>query len=505
MADFDVWRSRPLDVHRWSQHPQINSIVDTVFDSLNEDQKKAIQGRSNNAGRASGRDHLKVLLIDLFVAWKTDPGLCIGVARGNGAYSVNSRYNALHISSRMPKIIDILCDEGFLDFANGSYNRQGSKQGNRTSRIKAASKLVNLFKQSPADVFDIDLHHKQECIILTKDDTNESEKSIRKLEEYTDTPETQEMRDRLQHYNQFLAETFIDIPSFTDPWLVRKKTDGKTQHIPIGPTNKFVRRIFSRGSWDLNGRFYGGWWQQVDRHLRKEIVINNQPTVEVDYSGIHVAILSALRDKPANVGDRYRLKKHILQEFTEDEQRAIVKHLVLTAINARNEKTTYQAFRDDQPTGSRQKRLKDPELALFLEAFIEENQHLQDDLCSDQGIRLMNIDSQITDRIITSFTEHERAILSVHDSYIVETFDVDHLSRAMATASKEVVGQDLSFEQSSPSYGDVMRMGKTDRDRYFDTIKDTLSISHKTEEYEDRLARFIHYRKKNYQHTYWLG
>ncbi len=54
-----------------------------------------------------------------------------------------------------------------------------------------------------------------------------------------------------------------------------------------------MRRIFSRGFWSLNGRFYGGWWQLIPNALRKEIYINDTPNVEVDFKGLHISILSA--------------------------------------------------------------------------------------------------------------------------------------------------------------------------------------------------------------------
>ena len=435
----------------------------------------------------------------------TDPDLCLGVARSNGAYSVNSRYNALHISSRLPKLIDVLVEEGFLEFSQGSFHRDTTAGQNRTSRIKPTPRLLSIFSEFGLESYELDLHHKQECIILTKDEPNEDNDSIRTKVEYEDTPQTIEMRQRLQSYNDFLAATYIDIPSLTDPWITRQKGQGEAQRIPIGQTNKFVRRIFSRGSWCLNGRFYGGWWQQIGKDLRKQITINNEPTVEVDYKGMHVAILSALSDAPPTRGkDRYTLKQQVLPNFSIVEQRTIVKFLVLTAINARDEKSAYRAFRSDQPTGSREKKLKDTELSLFLESFIEENPHLRDDMCSDKGIQLMYLDSQITDRIISSFLDQQRPILTVHDSYIVSTFHVDELSRTMSQASKSVVGKDLDFEQDAPGYSDVIRMRGVDRDRYLSTFRDVFATKDRTPQYQDRLRRFINYRKNTFPDTYWL-
>lgn len=505
MHDFDVWRSRPMDVHTWSDYPEINAAVDQVFNSLTEDQQNIIEGTSRNKGKSSGRKHLKVLLLDLYVAWRTDPDLCLGVSRGNGSYSVKSRYNGLHISSRIRNVIDVLIETGFLDGVGGSFHRGDSVGRNRTSRIKATPKLLDVFSQLSFEPYELDLHHKQECIIRTADKKNEDYKSIKKREEYEDTPETHRMRAHLEEYNAFLAETYIDLPQLVGPFITRKKKDGSLQHIPVGQNNKFVRRIFSRSSWCLNGRFYGGWWQQVDKDLRKDIVINNVPTVEVDYKGLHVALLSAKRGIGPKPGDRYSLKQHLLPSFTSKEQRAILKSLVLTAINAKDEKSAYRAFRDDQPTGSQKKKLKDAELSLLLSAFIEENPHLSSDLCSDKGIALMFLDSQITAGILTTFMNARKPVLPVHDSYIVETFDVDLLNTVMAKVSTELTGFDLSSEQSTLGYNDVLRMSKYDRDRYLDTYSEVLSIKDKTPQYEERLLRFMRCRTENYNDTYWIG
>ena len=54
--------------------------------------------------------------------------------------------------------------------------------------------------------------------------------------------------------------------------------------------DKFVRRIFNNNSFSDGGRFYGGWWQRIDRKFRKEIRLNNSPTVEIDYSALHIIL-----------------------------------------------------------------------------------------------------------------------------------------------------------------------------------------------------------------------
>ena len=512
LPEMDVWHSKPFDVHVWSEHPKINQVVDTVYNSLTDENQTLISGKSNNQGKASGKIHLKVVLVDLYVAWMADPLLCIGVALGNDAYKVGSRYNALHISIRIRKVVEALTDENFIDFKRGSYNRLGGGSGNHSSRIRATAKLTELFLPLDIEFYELDLHHNRECIIknnLEVDELGEPVKSPAGAKksrpiDYNNTPETIRMRGELTAYNDLLRETYIDIPTLEEPQISRKRSDGKVQYIPINQSNKFVRRVFSRNEWELNGRYYGGWWQQIGKDYRKKISINNIPTVEVDYRGLHVAILSAQRGATDDPVDRYDLCELLLPQFDLKQQRAIVKSLVLTAINAKDESATYAAFRMDQPAGSLEKKLTNVELSKLLEAFLKRLPHMREDLCSDKGIKLMFIDSQITEQIIKIFVEHNIPILSVHDSYIVEHTKVEMLRAAMSKATIALVGRDLAVEQKVPSFNDIMSMQHQDRNLYLDTFSEVLTNKNKTAQYNRRFLKFMEYRKDNFQETYWI-
>ena len=59
----------------------------------------------------------------------------------------------------------------------------------------------------------------------------------------------------------------------------------------------------------------------------------------------------------------------------------------------------YGSFiRQAQPTGSVEKTLGNDELGLLLDTFLQQHPCLTDGICSDQGIRLMNVDSHITNQ-----------------------------------------------------------------------------------------------------------
>ena len=56
----DLNNSRILDVHTWSDYPEVNDFVDSVYEKyfLSEPGNKRIK-----------KKHLELILLDLYVAW----------------------------------------------------------------------------------------------------------------------------------------------------------------------------------------------------------------------------------------------------------------------------------------------------------------------------------------------------------------------------------------------------------------------------------------------------
>ena len=135
----------------------------------------------------------------------------------------------------------------------------------------------------------------------------------------------------------------------------------------------------------------------VGSKWRKHIFINDKPTDEQGFSGLHVTLLYGLEGLQPPP-DPYALS--LKSSFTPEESKKITKGLVLTAINAKDRKSASQAFRQDQEEGSAQKRLKDVQLTKILDAFCSNNQPIADYLCKDIGIKLMAMDGRITAKVI---------------------------------------------------------------------------------------------------------
>ena len=287
---------------------------------------------------------------------------------------------------------------------------------------------------------------------------------------------------------------YVDVVSLAEPILERKTTNKKTgevktQIIHIHPSNLFTRRIFSRGQFNKHGRWYGGFWQQLPKKgqdLRKDIYIDDEPTDEIDFSGLHPTLL-ALKKGHKLEGDRYDLGYQVCSTIPLTKQRDIVKRLVLIAINAKSRKKAFGAY------NSNNERITPGNLAKLLDAFIDKYPYLEDDMCTDKGIDLMYTDSQITAAVIRRFVELDKPILPVHDSYRVKISDRKLLKEVMSEACVEVVGQVLNFDskyderQSHISHATHYRL--TDYEHY-ETVRNS-HISKVTTEYMERYKKWV--------------
>lgn len=465
--------SRPLDVHRWSDFPEADAFVNEVY-------ARCQRGKQTNIERK----HFKVVLLDLYVAWLLDPALKIAVPMQPAAYKAKSRYNALHISRKTIDVVTLLKEAGLIDMKLGFFDRR--KGGfSRLTRVWPTADLIALFRSSHLDPSMI-VRADEEVIVLK----NEQGKNI----EYEDTPETDRMRQVVRNYNELLSRHFIDIRRLDKPQI--ELTDGSM--LTIGPSRQQVHRVFNRSSFDCGGRFYGPWWQQCPKEWRREIFINDAPTIEQDYASLHIALLYARRGVNYYrdyTEDAYQLETPFFLPNSK-VTRAYAKSLFLTAVNAKDDKAAFAAFR----SGRNSKRdrlgggLTDERLQSLLDALRKKHPLIADDLGSDVGIKLMNDDSKITEHVIERFTERGLPVLTVHDSYVVHFSYDDLLQEALDEAFLKVTGMtgirsertgvawadETSWEsQKLPPEAMVRSKGYTDRLLGWMTIKEENPVGDK--------------------------
>jgi hypothetical protein len=510
----NINQSRLINLNLHSTHPEVNVWVDAFWD---RHLKQLFQDHMSKRGpkpKAKPKAMFRVLFLNLYTTWLEDPDLCLSFPRGENYYQVNSRYNTLHVSKKIIGMADQLLAQNFID------QWVGSEAARKYSRIWPLNSLVTYFETAEYAEFLIDNHTDRECIVLrgdvvevdedseAVDESQANKKANRPGElEYEDKDvpfDIAASRQILKDYNDLLRRTHVDIGSLKKPVVTgahynRRLKRQETRRVSLRHDNKFVRRIFYRGDWALGGRYHGGWWQQIPSELRKNILINDQYTVEVDFSGFHISLAYSLEGhQPPD--DPYELSVSI-GGLDKKRQRKDVKLLALTAINAKDRGSAYSAFRDQRNRDQRtlqpaQKiRYTDKLLEALLDAFLSTNQQIAHYLCADKGVEMMNLDGEITTEIIKHFTDKGVPILTVHDSYIIKSSYQEELENLMQHTARAKTGNfDFKLKLDKLSTTKIQSFQNQDRQfNAYQAYKDVSESVIKTDEYEQRYQRFQRY------------
>jgi len=444
--------SRPFKVHTWSNYPEVNAFIDQIYNDHLSDLSRISKG------------NLKPLLLDLYVCWYYDPDMVLAVHRDTAKYKKGTRYRAIHVSPKMITVMDILEERGFI------YRSQAlhfPEEGiGRITRIWPTDKLINLFENATFDIFAIGLHPRTETVVMHDADKNDIE--------YKDNRNTSKWRKDLAKYNKLLEETYIDIANLEEPYIDRKPKRGskKNTRISINQQNKHVFRVFNE-DWSHGGRFYGSWWQSIGKDYRKHIRINNERTIEIDYSGFHIALLYA--QSGVNYFQEYGLKAdpydiHVPEINDPDYKRWVIKQLMLFFINCSSEDEAIKVMQT-YPTPDNQNRpeglvLSNVLLRSILDQLKAKHSEISDHFCTGVGSKLQNIDSRMTYNLINTFTNDQIPLLTIHDSYIVAEQHTEFLFsemlkewKAVALKGKHIKGTGLASIETDLAYTGVKQLG----------------------------------------------
>ena len=481
----DYSYSRVLDVHIWSDYPEVNDFINLIYDAYFSNQ---------NGKKSIAKKHIKIVLLDLYVAWLDDPDLCIAVNMTRDFYSKNfgtdaTRYNELNISAKTIHVVNTLKDKGLVGYKRGVEAQEGYGSG-FVSRIWAEPKLISMFERSALNQFMIYSHYDREMLVLRDEDKNDIN--------YADTEETESQRLVVQQYNAILERTFIDIGSANSPRLEIEKNKGsksqdKPHYVHILHKEKFTHRVFNNSSWDEGGRFYGGFWQRIGQDYREQILINNEETVELDFSSLHpvLAYVQAGVDywKEHDIGP-YDISVNGIEDAKVS--REVIKKLFLLALNAKDQTTLFKAFRsefDYSLLDGLEYSFTDDALGAILDSIKARHTKIADQIATGAGTVLMNLDSRIVEFVIQRFLDNNSVVLSVHDSFIVIERHRDRLLAAMKDAWVFVTEQtEIKYKQNVPIYQDAVAWRHLDRDFYLDRMED-LTTPKRTTGYLNRLNK----------------
>jgi hypothetical protein len=517
--------SRPLDVHSWSDYPEVNSFIDGIYSQYFTD---------INRNTRIAKKHIKKVLLDLYVAWIDDPDLNISVHMRKESYSNGSavdqgRYNVLNIKASTIKVIHRLIEVDLIGFKKGKEKGEGYERG-FISRIWSTPKLINLFEKVRFGIFDIGYNDSRLVLVLNKtikEKVNGKTKRRVELIEYEPDKlplKVKKMEQVVNDYNALLERTFIDIGDAETyrvliPATKKRKNKNKEVFVNITHHSKFTHRVFNNGNWKQGGRFYGGWWQRVGSDIREKILIDNHRTVEVDWSALHPIL--AYGKKGIEYKDKYPYD--IAVQFVDelgienpDVSKTVVKLLTLMGLNASDESSLFQAFRGEFyktaewqiiKSVSSGYKITNKKLKIVLEDIKEKHSPIADMFNTGVGLDFMYLDSQIVEYVMKKFIERDEPVLQVYDSFIVRQTELKKLIDCMYEGFYEVTGKRIisikQLQECVITRTQVNAFKHIDFDYWLDNHQQAEPEFPETcEGYKRRFNRhFKHYFKKENTHS----
>lgn len=190
-----------------------------------------------------------------------------------------------------------------------------------------------------------------------------------------------------------------------------------------------MTRIFNNGSYNEGGRFYCQL-QNLPKKQRNNLRFDSEPTIEIDFSGMHPHLLYHLQ------GDDFRGDPYEIEGFDRDA----VKVAFNTLINRDSNKHKGKAAK----SLARNLNITMVQATLLENALYRLHQRIAGHFNTGYGLRLQRLDSQIAyDVMMHFFIEIKRPVLMIHDSAIVSVRDVETLKLCMVDSYRSIVFNEL--------------------------------------------------------------
>ena len=404
-------RSWPFEPYLELHKDTANDALALVLHELCESWMQGFKRKPNEKRQTNFISCLRLILLNLMRVQTFDAYLTVGIPSGKGRLHKERRYLPDFMSVHYHRnALKLLQDRGLVWIVKAGHQQEDYAETARYSLTDAARDNLPL----P----DLKLHHFETA---TRDEVVLLKDTKRRLTNYTDTDATRKMRLNLRRLNKILDRTDIAATR------------------PLSPITDFdesyrgertsLYRVFNNGSFEQGGRFYGGWWEHAKKVIRPKIILDRQPTVEVDFKGLHPAMLFAKKGY-AIPEDPYALIPGITGN---DALRSHAKVTFLALLNAGKRGTKEPTEFDPTVHGMTKKAFQQ----VVKDAF----PMLPGIFGTGIGLRLQREDSDLAEKIMLHFMEQGIPVLPVHDSFIIAAQHQSELIQVMKSVFHDTYGQ----------------------------------------------------------------
>lgn len=403
--------SRPIDVHRWSDYPEVDALVLKVMSELED-----VIPDELKRSRKKYQKNVKVVLLDLYVAFLQGDNMHIGFPRKR-ANQTSLRFKKLHISGYMiMRVMDALSELGYAQITMGQKfwapDEETKKKG-KQSRAKATMKLIELL--ADYDINDRMITSSHEEIYLRKK-TKTSKVNV----DIVPTPLTDRLKEEVRFTNDVRSKADIRLVlSKADLVRLQKRMGWHKKNFRLALYGTAYRRIYNQIGdeqvFRFGGRWYGHWALSIPSEYRSFIMINGESTVELDYSGMHIRMLYDLASIAQPEGDMYSCPGC----YSGKKARPIRKIILQTILNADSKPKAYSGAEKAIREAADLPNITKWEVIDIANKLMDRHKAIKDSFCSGAGLELQHHDAEIIRDIIVDLAREGIPSLPIHDSVIV--------------------------------------------------------------------------------------
>jgi hypothetical protein len=246
---------------------------------------------------------------------------------------------------------------------------------------------------------------------------------------YINDENTNEMRQEMFFINDYLGKQELYIkPNSLDRYIKKHKLEEK-MYYPEGYfisnyRHNYYERVFSRGEFGMGGRLYSHWILGIPKELRRSVLLNQEETIELDYSSMNMHIMSSLENLSSNSG------KDLYQIGTlKGLNREMIKQFITIAPNVKNitsaKKLTAKELlgKEFKNVGSIPKKfLHELEECIaeikIVHAILWRKYFKNTERRKDFGVKFMFYESNITTAVVKSAALKKIPAFPIHDGFI---------------------------------------------------------------------------------------
>ncbi len=361
----------PFSHKHYSSHHRVAALADTLWCDLpiDKSRKSALKQKC-----------LTAVLVNLWLSMQSIE--YIAYARHKAYYAaIPARYRVPYNTYNiMCGVIDGLHAMGLVDSVTGFKNPEDGY--GVLTKIKPTDDTIQLLHQVKPEM----IHDQQPPELLIVKD-----RATKVKLDYADNQHTIEMRRQLLVYNQLIKSASFTLSDVTEADEANHKRFFKLFGVSGAEgkctlRNPYIYRSFN-DDFEHGGRFYNGIESQMPKAIRKNLLINGAPTVELDYGSMHIRMLYHLKNK--------RIKGNVYDDLAGGDPllRQLYKLIALVSINSGSLGEALAAIRSELVSNKRDLLVTTPDitdsgLRLHYDRWLKAHAAIAKYFNSDIGVKL---------------------------------------------------------------------------------------------------------------------